>query len=808
MATPEPQQLSRHETPPASTKAHLSPESARFYSPYDIVKRARSLTPMGHPSPSHRSEPIRRRLRQYETFDDAVKLLKTAQEVVVLAGAGISTCVGIPDFRSKDGLYNNSNTKKRFADPQELFTKSSFCDAPLAFYSDVRPIIPKLRAVAEGGGIAQPEDLVDYAPRFGLTHAFFKLLDDKKKLRTIYTQNIDGLEKAAGVDPGRVINCHGSWDTATCMSCEGKVSADDYLPVVYKGALPLCECAKVDNKAAAIQSKRPVRERPKKADVKVEYLQASKPKLRKSESTPSLKKRRRGSDDETSDPLSRPGLLKPDITFFDEGISRTYGPRLLRDASKVDLFLIIGTSLPVEPVNKLPFEIPASVPQIWISREHCKRPGLRVDIELLGDCDLVVEEICRRAGWSSALANRRWRNRFGSNLQSRRQLSELQRRRSEAALGTDQTGTGRKAEAQAPPKIERQSSEVKDKQAGTAPPKVKEEMSQTGQKPLPPAKVKIEADLGTDWKWYIRAPTMATAEKPLGFGYQLTAGAVAGVSEILLMYPLDVVKTRVQLQGKVPVPGQDYYTSMLDCFQKIIRNEGPARLYRGIGAPIMMEAPKRAVKFAGNDSWGIFYRRLFGVEKNNQPLAILTGASAGATESLVVVPFELVKIRLQDKAQAGKYSGILDVVTKTVKSEGILALYNGLESTAWRHILWNAGYFGCIFQVKALLPEVDPKNKTQALTTNLISGTIGGTVGTILNTPMDVVKSRIQNTPRVAGQVPKYNWAWPGLATIIKEEGVGALYKGFLPKVLRLGPGGGVLLVVYTNIMDWFRTWA
>ncbi|RMZ92445.1 hypothetical protein DV736_g315, partial [Chaetothyriales sp. CBS 134916] len=299
---------------------------------------------------------------------------------------------------------------------------------------------------------------------------------------------------------------------------------------------------------------------------------------------------------------------------------------------------------------------------------------------------------------------------------------------------------------------------------------------------------------------------MAAAEKPLGFGYQLTAGAIAGVSEILLMYPLDVVKTRVQLQGKVPVPGQDYYTSMVDCFRKIITNEGPSRLYRGIGAPIMMEAPKRAVKFAGNDSWGIFYRRLFGVEKNNQPLAILTGASAGATESLVVVPFELVKIRLQDKAQAGKYSGVLDVVIKTVKSEGPLALYNGLESTAWRHILWNSGYFGCIFQVKALLPAVDPNNKTQALTTNLVSGTVGGTVGTILNTPMDVVKSRIQNTPRIAGQVPKYNWAWPGLATIMAEEGVGALYKGFLPKVLRLGPGGGVLLVVYTNIMDWFRT--
>lgn len=273
------------------------------------------------------------------------------------------------------------------------------------------------------------------------------------------------------------------------------------------------------------------------------------------------------------------------------------------------------------------------------------------------------------------------------------------------------------------------------------------------------------------------------------------------------MYPLDVIKTRVQLQGKTPVPGQDFYTGMGDCFRKIVKNEGASRLYRGIGAPIMMEAPKRATKFAANDSWGIFYRNLFGMEKANQPLAILTGATAGATESFVVVPFELVKIRLQDRASAGKYNGIMDCVMKTVKNEGPLALYNGLESTMWRHILWNAGYFGCIFQVKGLMPKPAPGNKTQAMFTDFTSGAIGGTVGTILNTPMDVVKSRIQNSPKLSGSVPKYNWAWPGLATIMKEEGFGALYKGFLPKVLRLGPGGGVLLVVYTAVIDQFRKW-
>ena len=219
----------------------------------------------------------------------------------------------------------------------------------------------------------------------------------------------------------------------------------------------------------------------------------------------------------------------------------------------------------------------------------------------------------------------------------------------------------------------------------------------------------------------------------------------------------------------------------------------------------MMEAPKRATKFAANEQWGQFYRNMFGATKETQPLSILTGATAGATESFVVVPFELVKIRMQDRASAGKYNGIVDCVVKTVRAEGPLALYNGLESTLWRHILWNAGYFGCIFQVKELLPAPDPNSQGQKIQNQILAGSIGGTVGTILNTPMDVVKSRIQNSPKVAGSVPKYNWAWPALATVMREERFGALYKGFIPKVLRLGPGGGVLLVVYTGVMDFFR---
>ncbi|KAI4521363.1 mitochondrial carrier [Schizophyllum commune Loenen D] len=283
--------------------------------------------------------------------------------------------------------------------------------------------------------------------------------------------------------------------------------------------------------------------------------------------------------------------------------------------------------------------------------------------------------------------------------------------------------------------------------------------------------------------------------KPLPFIANFAAGAIAGISEILTFYPLDVVKTRLQLAtGKSNV-------GLIGTFQSIIKEEGVGRLYRGLVPPLLMEAPKRATKFAANDFWGNTYMKLTGETKMTQSLSLLTGCSAGATESFVVVPFELVKIRLQDKTST--YKGPMDVVKQVVKSDGLLGLYAGMESTFWRHLWWNGGYFGCIFQVKAMLPK--PETQQATLMNNLISGTVGGLVGTMINTPFDVVKSRIQSQQRVPGVVPKYNWTYPALVTILREEGPAALYKGFLPKVLRLAPGGGVLLLVVEFTLGVFR---
>ncbi|ORE11525.1 mitochondrial carrier [Rhizopus microsporus var. microsporus] len=283
-------------------------------------------------------------------------------------------------------------------------------------------------------------------------------------------------------------------------------------------------------------------------------------------------------------------------------------------------------------------------------------------------------------------------------------------------------------------------------------------------------------------------------QKPLPFGFQFLAGAIAGVSEILVMYPLDVVKTRAQLSTGTS-------TGIIGTMTSMIKTEGPGSLYRGILPPIMVEAPKRATKFAANEQYTTIYKKLFGFEKITQTLSIMTGVSAGMTEAVIIVPFELVKVRMQDKANLGKYNGTADTIRKIVAAEGTLALFNGLEATMWRHAVWNGAYFGLIFKVKDLMPK--PKDPNQQRLTNFAAGTVGGIVATAFNTPIDVVKTRIQSYNGVG--VRKYNWTLPSVALVAREEGFASLYRGFLPKVLRLGPGGGILLVVFETVSNFIR---
>ncbi|KAF2791625.1 SIR2-domain-containing protein [Melanomma pulvis-pyrius CBS 109.77] len=300
----------------------------------------------------------RRRLDQYRSIDDAAKLLRERKNIMVITGAGISTSLGIPDFRSKNTGFYSKLLEMGYQEPEQVFDIHNFDEDPTTFYKLAGDIIP---------------DLEKWTP----THQFIRLLQDKNKLLTNYTQNIDNVESNAGIRPEKLIQCHGSWATATCRKCKLNVPGQEIFSNVR--ARKPAECTRC-----------------------VEEIAAQKPGMKRKRSSNGNKKRRApGDDDSDSDgayDIPQPGIMKPDITFFGEALPSDFFHRLRdEDKEKVDLVIVMGTSMKVEPVSEIPNFLPREVPQIFISRDPIHH--INFDINLLGDCDVVVAELARRAGW-------------------------------------------------------------------------------------------------------------------------------------------------------------------------------------------------------------------------------------------------------------------------------------------------------------------------------------------------------------------------------------------------------------------------
>ncbi|KAL7634914.1 UNVERIFIED_CONTAM: hypothetical protein RMT77_015295 [Armadillidium vulgare] len=284
---------------------------------------------------------------------------------------------------------------------------------------------------------------------------------------------------------------------------------------------------------------------------------------------------------------------------------------------------------------------------------------------------------------------------------------------------------------------------------------------------------------------------------PKTVSVNLVAGGSAGFVEICIMQPLDVVKTRFQIQTK-KIPGDpNYYNSVFDCLRKMAKNEGFFSLYKGILPPILVETPKRALKFMTFE----LYKQLFGTL--TPTTYFMAGLGAGVTESFLCNPFEVVKVAQQaNKSQHTVAPSSWEVTKQIVRADGLglRGLNKGLTATIGRNGTFNMVYFGIFHTVNSKI--VQPKDKLQQNFQKFLIGVVGGVVGSTLNIPFDVAKSRIQGPQPEPGKI-KYRTTFGSILIVFKEEGFLALYKGLVPKVLRLGPGAGILMVVYENVHNY-----
>jgi NAD-dependent deacetylase len=138
--------------------------------------------------------------------------LKESTHTVVFTGAGMSTESGLPDFRSKTGLWKNK-------DPKKLATIEAMFQNPEEFYNFYRQRLSTL-------GEASP-------------HKGHRILADwekKRIIQAIITQNVDGLHHRAG--SSRVIELHGTLREAVCLQCKSTYPSKALL----KEGIPLCSC--------------------------------------------------------------------------------------------------------------------------------------------------------------------------------------------------------------------------------------------------------------------------------------------------------------------------------------------------------------------------------------------------------------------------------------------------------------------------------------------------------------------------------------------------------------------------------------
>lgn len=150
-----------------------------------------------------------------DKIEELKNLVKESKNIVFFGGAGVSTESGIPDFRSKDGLYN----QKYDYPPEEILSHTFFINKPEEFYRFYKEKMNSLK----------------YEPN--ITHIKLTELEKHGKLKAVITQNIDGLHQKAGTK--NVLELHGSIMRNYCTKCNKFYDVEF---VFNSNGIPKCDC--------------------------------------------------------------------------------------------------------------------------------------------------------------------------------------------------------------------------------------------------------------------------------------------------------------------------------------------------------------------------------------------------------------------------------------------------------------------------------------------------------------------------------------------------------------------------------------
>ncbi|CAI8585663.1 unnamed protein product [Vicia faba] len=281
------------------------------------------------------------------------------------------------------------------------------------------------------------------------------------------------------------------------------------------------------------------------------------------------------------------------------------------------------------------------------------------------------------------------------------------------------------------------------------------------------------------------------------------SGSLGGIMEAACLQPIDVIKTRLQLDRS------GNYKGILHCGNTIARSEGVRALWKGLTPFATHLTLKYTLRMGSNALLQSAFKDSETGKISNHG-RLISGFGAGVLEAVVIVtPFEVVKIRLQQQKGLShellKYRGPVHCAGMIIKEEGFRGLWAGVTPTIMRNGTNQSVMFTAKNSFDVLLwKKNEGDGKVLLPWQSMISGFLAGTAGPICTGPFDVVKTRLMAQVKQGGEV-KYKGMIHAIRTIHAEEGLVALWKGLLPRLMRIPPGQAIMWAVADQVIGLYE---
>ncbi|PWN87423.1 putative MRS4-protein of the mitochondrial carrier family [Acaromyces ingoldii] len=271
------------------------------------------------------------------------------------------------------------------------------------------------------------------------------------------------------------------------------------------------------------------------------------------------------------------------------------------------------------------------------------------------------------------------------------------------------------------------------------------------------------------------------------FHINMVAGAFAGISEHAFMFPVDLIRTRMQVLSATPTAT---YTGVAQALSRISSLEGARALWRGVASVIMGAGPAHAVYFGTYEA----VKDFTGGNRAGHQFAstAFAGASATIASEIFMNPFDVIKQRMQMHGSA--HRSVVDCARKVYAAEGLRAFYVSYPTTLAMSVPFTAVQFSVYEWAKKVM---NPSGSYSPIT-HVTAGGFSGAVAAAVTTPLDVAKTLLQTKGNSSDPAIRNASGMIDAFRIIKQrEGLRGFARGLSPRVLTFMPSNALCWLSY-----------